>query len=494
MNNRQNDFNVWSAGGNYPGPEVPETSPSAANPNPSPPMDFSKLKDILESVSKVGRLSIATVDQHGNVLTKPSGVGGFCRQAELNPLTYHCCLRSHEFGLSQALARGEPFSHFCPFGFLETTVPLTHGHLTDGPQIDGPLTLGVRPWAAATFGQIRCDNAPPGLVDLAKSMAPEVGEALKDPILKAFHEAVPTRDFHELDALAALLVNLCGWHPVPSPNPCDLPGQAPSPVLSALPGQAASPVLSTRPGQVGYPGSTVFAGESGTVYHSESKSRDGEDSPSNGQPHQSHPVEGRLGPAFLIDSISSLANLAVLEGAWKTNRMAVLLADHLKSALFGPPKDFKPLAEELADAERYLSLQGLRYGESLAFKLDVPADLLDFRVPTDSLLAPAERAVRFGLATGQGDLEVSISARRQGQELALEVRDNLTTVRSAWEEPLGSPFHAPSETLGLTHRLEAVKARLEGRFPKSSELSVVPDPQGGSSYRARLPLNRFADS
>ncbi|MDR2302792.1 MAG: PocR ligand-binding domain-containing protein [Deltaproteobacteria bacterium] len=406
---------------------------SEANLNPSPTIELSRLQDILESISKIGRLSMVAVDFQGNFLTKPSGIGGFCRQAELNPLTFRCCQRSREFGLTQALARGEKFYHFCPFGFLETTVP---------------IICDQTPLAAVSMGQIRCGNAPVGLVDLFSTMAQDVNESLKDPILKAFHDAAPTRDFHELDELASMLERLGCFLALP---------KAPVAPNQIEPNAAHDPLKPPWPTP---------------------------DSPK----HTGILARERVNPSFLISALSALANLSVLEGAWKTNRMAILLAEHLKSAEQDALKDFKALSDELADAERYLAMQELRYGDHLTFKLNAPSDLLNHPVPIDSLLAATERAVCFGLRAGQDPLEVQITARRQGRDLLLEVKDNLTSGRSPMEELMASPFQNPSETLGIAQRLETVRQRLFGHYGKASELLISPGPRAGSICQIRLPI------
>jgi ligand-binding sensor protein len=407
-----------------------------ASHNPDQFIDLSRLQDILESISKIGRLSMVAVDNKGSFLTRPSGFRGFCRQAELNPLTNRCCHTAHEFGLAQAFSRGEHFSCFCPFGFFETTVPIT-----DGQHLYGAVLLG----------QIRCGNAPPGLVDLGPAMAHEVIDGLNDPVLKAFHEAVPLKDFHELDELATMLARLGSWLIIPGPT------------------------------------------NQQETFSRSSKTRKATTSPTNAlnphEPSNQALVNHRLNTAFLVNSVSSLANLAVIEGAWKTNRMAILLTDHLKNFHQGLINGFRPLVEELTDVERYLSMQELRYGDTLSFSLNSPRELGNTPIPTDILLAATERAICLGLSAGEEQLKILISVRRMGREIILEVSDNLTSVNPASEESLSSHFQDKSEISSIALRLESVKKQLSLCFGKTAELTIVPNKDGGTLYRVRLPLD-----
>ncbi|MDR1677961.1 MAG: PocR ligand-binding domain-containing protein [Deltaproteobacteria bacterium] len=439
----------------------------------SPPtlIDLSRLQDILESISKIGRLSMVAVDDQGHFLTKHTGVQGFCRQAELNPLTFRCCQRSREFGLSQALCRGERLSYFCPFGFLETIVPITCHDQSCG---------------MVMLGQVRCNNAPVGLVDLSSTMTTEVTEALTDPILKAFHEAVPLRDFHELNELASMLERLGSWLFSSDPT-AHKNGNSSKPENHSFLNGAATNLNGAATNEA-WPKGFCSIGPSSTLNSADTVKKIAEPVSLPLSIFQNQ-IGPRLNTGFFINTVSSLANLAVLEGAWKTNRLAIMLADHLKSSEQRILKEFRSLNDELVDIERYLAIQDLRYGDLLSFKLNIPAELTNLAIPTDSLLAATERAVCFGISDGEEQLEVAISAQRQGRQIILEVSDNLTSAISPLEELLASRFQNGSEMLDIAYRLEFVRTRLERHFGKKAKIGLTAGPDGGSVYRIHCPLS-----
>jgi LytS/YehU family sensor histidine kinase len=195
----------------------------------------------------------------------------------------------------------------------------------------------------------------------------------------------------------------------------------------------------------------------------------------------------RLNAAFLISAVSAIANLAVIEGAWKANRMAILLADHLKSSEAATATDFRPLSEELGDAERYLAIQRLRYGDLLSYRIDSHPSLGELRVPTDSVMPAVERAVICGLAAGGAKLEVLVASRAKGRDIMVEVADNLT--EASWPEgdfeSLG--FRGASEAGSVARRLNSARERLEKLSGVSAGPSFTPSPSGGSVCRLRLP-------
>ena len=261
-----------------------------------------------------------------------------------------------------------------------------------------------------------------------------------DPVLKAFHEAAPLLDFQEVGELASLL-------------------------------SRTLPPLLAEPGQTGR--RSDVSGES---------------------PAEAALAGLRLNPAFLVSAISAIANLAVIEGAWKTNRMAILLADHLKRAEAALSRDFRPLSDELVDVERYLAMQRLRYGDMLSYRIDSSPALGDLRVPTDALMPAVERAVFCGLASGGDKLEVSVASRRSGREIVVEVSDNLTTASSPMDELSTLAFQSGSEMRNIAYRLDAARERLMRLFGRSAGPVLSPAPSGGSVCRMRLPVPALSAS
>jgi LytS/YehU family sensor histidine kinase len=191
----------------------------------------------------------------------------------------------------------------------------------------------------------------------------------------------------------------------------------------------------------------------------------------------------RINEPFFIGAIGSLANLAILEDAKQTNRMAVLLADHLKSLSQGENRNLTPLADELKNVERYLTMQKLRYGELLDFDIDLPPSLRDCLIVSDSVLSYTERAVCLGLSTGAEPLKLSVAAKKDGRTLTVEMTDNHFVSDLPSEVYPEWPFHHDSEIRAITLRLEAAARRLNDRYgPEASfSLSQYEDSAAGAA-------------
>ncbi len=79
-----------------------------------------------------------------------------------------------------------------------------------------------------------------------------------------------------------------------------------------------------------------------------------------------------------------------------------------------------------ADAEliaAYLEVLQVRMGKRLAYRIDVPSDLAGFVLAPMLLQPVVENAIRHGLEPQVEGGEVSISARREGSQVQVDVAD-----------------------------------------------------------------------
>ena len=513
-----------------------------------------EIRAVLDSAAKVGRLSLSLVDESLRELTEPAGVAGFCREANFRAETSRLCASSRRFGLDRAFSLGEPFAYFCPFGLMEMVVPIASSQASSPflrrAVIFSQAKCANSPPGLVSFYRARSDDeAPSGEPKNAQSQAGQgqagrckaenvqagepqnrqnqashgqedpnqasqniadqdkpgsiqsadspsdarlIHQALSDPVLKAFHDAAPILDYHEVLELALLLNRtlpplMAGEREISEAFP-ERGGQArPRNGGGALdlprPGIPLGLGITTREAAGLRDCASFGAGQMASQGAGRSALFDS----SEGFIKAAALPDFRLNPAFLVSAVSSIANLAVIEGAWKANRMAILLVEHLKSAEAAAFLDFRPLSDELADIERYLAFQRLRYGDLLSYRIVSPPGLADLKVPADALMPAVERAVFCGLATGGEKLEVEVSTRRSAMEVVVEIGDNLTAAVSPLEELNSLATKIPSEMRNIVCRFEALRECLRKLSPSAEGPTVLPGHSGGSICRLRLP-------
>lgn len=85
--------------------------------------------------------------------------------------------------------------------------------------------------------------------------------------------------------------------------------------------------------------------------------------------------------------------------------------------------DFITLEEEIRHVTAYLSILQTRF-EDFHFQIEVPEELAGTYVPKIILQPLAENAVYHGIHSGNGDGNIRITVKREGEDLFLEISDN----------------------------------------------------------------------
>lgn len=180
-------------------------------------------------------------------------------------------------------------------------------------------------------------------------------------------------------------------------------------------------------------------------------------------------LRAQIDPHFLFNSLQSISALTTADPA-AARRMCLLLADFLRETLAVGSRDRIPLSGELALAEKFLSVEQVRFGERL--KVAVHANGAErCEVPPLMLQPLVENAVTHGIAHVLEGGTIAITARRQGSLLSIAV-----------ENPC-DPDRPPGRGAGVG--LANVRERL--RTDYGAEASVHAEEAGGH-YRVRIDL------
>jgi len=183
-------------------------------------------------------------------------------------------------------------------------------------------------------------------------------------------------------------------------------------------------------------------------------------------------LTSQLQPHFLFNALHSIAELmhSDVEAA---DRALTRVSELLRATLDAGKHQEIRLADELSLAERYLDIEQIRLGERLQTRIDVEPSTRDALVPMFILQPIVENAVRHAIAPRTAPGTIDISARREGDELQIEIADD------------GGGFAANAvEGIGLTN----TRARLAHLYGNRQRLEITRSAVGGASVRLVLPF------
>ena len=185
-------------------------------------------------------------------------------------------------------------------------------------------------------------------------------------------------------------------------------------------------------------------------------------------------LQARTDPHFLFNSLNAVASLIPADPALAESLLERLAAV-FRYALDAGRRDSVELADEIAAVTAYLEVEALRLGARLSWHLDRGPDLDGIRVPPLVLQPLVENAIRHGASGRVGATEVSVTARRAGDDVVLAVEDR--GVDGAASTPAGG---------GAGTALADLRARLELVYAGRARLAA--GATAGAGWRAELVL------
>jgi signal transduction histidine kinase len=134
-------------------------------------------------------------------------------------------------------------------------------------------------------------------------------------------------------------------------------------------------------------------------------------------------LQQQLQPHFLFNTLHAISTL-MHRDVDAADRTLTRLGDLLRMSLENIGRPDVPLKSELDFVAKYLEIEQTRFADRLIVTFDIEPDTLDVLVPTLLLQPLIENAIKHGVARKAGAGHVGIQARRDGDKLRLEVRDD----------------------------------------------------------------------
>ncbi len=188
-------------------------------------------------------------------------------------------------------------------------------------------------------------------------------------------------------------------------------------------------------------------------------------------------LEAQVEPHFLYNTLANVVSLIDADPATAKQMLDRLIA-MLRGAAVAAGAADTTLAAQIDHLRAYLELMVLRMGGRLTFRLDIPADLTEVRLPPLLLQPLVENAIRHGLEPAVGGGEVTVTARRTGDTLELTVADTgagfrVTRIGNSSESGLG---------------LSNLRERLAAQFGAAATLVLEDNAPAGARVTLRVPL------
>ena len=199
-------------------------------------------------------------------------------------------------------------------------------------------------------------------------------------------------------------------------------------------------------------------------------------------------LQSQINPHFLYNTLDSVVWMTENGRTDEAILMVTSLARFFRISL-SRGSNIIPIADELEHARHYLTIQKMRYKNKFSAVIaaeDGVEGLYTIKLIVQPIL---ENAIYHGVAYADGDGEVAVRARRDGEDVVIEVADNGPGMpEETVERLLDQSYAAAPGTKGSGIGLRNVHQRIRLTFGEEYGLAIHSEPDAGTTVCIRLPV------
>jgi len=196
-------------------------------------------------------------------------------------------------------------------------------------------------------------------------------------------------------------------------------------------------------------------------------------------------LQSQINPHFLYNTLDSITWMVEGGKNDEASHMIQELARLLRISL-SKGKNIIKVSDEIQHARSYMNIQKVRYKDIFSVLFDVSPDIENACIVKLVVQPILENAIYYGVSSMDGDGEIIVRGRRDGDDVIIEVSDN----------GMGMPPEVAANVLTNTKHVHKhgngvglvnVHNRLKLIFGDEYGLSVMSEPDEGTTIRIRIP-------
>ncbi len=195
-------------------------------------------------------------------------------------------------------------------------------------------------------------------------------------------------------------------------------------------------------------------------------------------------LQAQINPHFLYNSLDNINILAIRKNAPEISSMVHALVSFYKLAL-NKGRDIIPLSDEIQHVKAYVSIQNIRYQNSVELVSDINMEHKSVLIPKLTLQPIIENCIIHGIFSKdipKGKIEIS-SYEKKG-DIIIEVRDDGVGIDKETLDYLNNArYDSKADHYGISN----VKQRLGLLFGEQYTLRYVCPKEGGTVTIIRIP-------
>ncbi|WP_295750738.1 sensor histidine kinase [uncultured Oscillibacter sp.] len=197
-------------------------------------------------------------------------------------------------------------------------------------------------------------------------------------------------------------------------------------------------------------------------------------------------LQSQINPHFLYNTLDSVIWMTESGQQKEAIQMVTSLARLFRISL-SKGKSIIPLRDELEHARHYMNIQQIRFKNKFTTVIEArpgAEELYTLKLIIQPIL---ENAIYHGCASAEDDGVIRVTARREGEDLLIDVEDNGLGMRPEVAESLLDEDRPEVRTSGSGIGVRNVHQRIALTFGMGYGLTIFSEPDEGTLVRLRLP-------
>ncbi|MDR1913261.1 MAG: sensor histidine kinase [Clostridiales bacterium] len=196
-------------------------------------------------------------------------------------------------------------------------------------------------------------------------------------------------------------------------------------------------------------------------------------------------LHSQINPHFLYNTLDCIHWQAAMDGNKRISTLVKELASYYRLCL-SKGHDVISLQQELSHVKSYFSLQNMRYGDIIAYDIDVAKPFGRVMIPKISLQPLVENSIYHGIRVKDGQPgHIGISARGDDEDVIISIEDDGNGIPQTRIDEMNALISVHDESFG--YGVRNVHKRIELTFGKGYGLSYRAKDGGGLVVDIRLP-------
>lgn len=192
-------------------------------------------------------------------------------------------------------------------------------------------------------------------------------------------------------------------------------------------------------------------------------------------------LQSQLDPHFLYNTLDSINWMALSKGERDISEMVTSLAFLFRKKIDNQAT-YSTVQAEVAIVEAYLKIQSIRFGERLAYQVEIDPATNDYSVPHLILQPLVENSIKYALEKMEGGYCLKLTSFLTSKQLILQVIDN------------GPGFEQPKQASNSTNLgLKNIESRLKILYGDQAKLTITSNAYQETKVTIRIPIKKGAN-